>query len=223
MAVTIEDIVKVNLVLVGLRLLSTPEDVEAFRRAIGTDVQLAGAGLATNIQSGITEPQFSLSLNKDRITLELSPSRSTISRDYPSRENLPRLAKIAGQAINNSSIADQQLLAFGVNIDLVFDQDPDIPAFAYLSRRLFDVEALGGEGWQFVGGAGKVIFGDGARRWTIALEPRFSDETESRVFLSANLHMAEQNLPTESEIEYSLNEIWDEVHEFVQRLDEKGS
>ena len=222
MAVTTPEVVKANIVLVGIRLLSAPEEVEAFRRAIATEVQIAGAGLATNIQSGITEPQFVLTLNRDRITLELSPSRSAINRDYPLREDLPRLAEVAGQAIDNTSEDEQVLRAFGFNIELVFDQDSDAPAYGYLSRRLFAVDGLGSEGWRFIGGAGKLIFEDGGQRWTVALEPRFGDETEARVFLSVNLHKARQSLPTEHEIRDAFQEVWDEVHDFVKRLDERG-
>ncbi len=223
MAVTTPEVIKANIVLVGLRLLSAPEEIEAFKRAIATDVQIAGAGLATNIHSGIAEPQFALALNRDRITLELSPSRSAVNRDYPSREDLSKLAEVAGQAIGNTSVEEQELRAFGFNIELVFDQDPETPAFTYLSRRLFDVGALGSEEWLFTGGAGKLIFDDGKRRWTIVLEPRFSDESESRVFLSANLHEVRLTIPTEDEIRNSLEEVWDEVHDFVQRLEERGS
>lgn len=223
MAVTTPEVVKANIVLVGLRLLSAAEEFEAFRRAVGTDVQIAGPGLATNIQSGIAEPQFALALNRDRITLELSPSRSAVNRDYPSREDLSKLAEIAGRAISSTSVEEQELRAFGFNIELVFDQDPETPAFSYLSKRLFDVDALGSEGWRFTGGSGKLIFDNGERRWTVVLEPRFSDETESRIFLSANLHEARRTIPTEDEIRNSLEEVWDEVHDFLRRLEERGS
>lgn len=223
MAVTTPEVVKANIVLIGLRLLGAPEKFEDFKRAVATDVQIAGAGLATNIQSGIAEPQFALALNRDRITLELSHSRSAVNRDYPLREDLSKLAEVAGQAISNTSVEEQELRAFGFNIELVFDQDPETPAFRYLSKRLFDVDALGSEGWRFTGGAGKLIFDDGERRWTIVLEPRFSDESESRVFLSANLHEVKWTIPTEDEIRDSLEEVWDEVHDFVRRLEERGS
>ena len=56
MAATIQDVVKANLVLVGLRLLGTPEEFEAFKHAVSTDVQIAGASVIANIPSGVTEP-----------------------------------------------------------------------------------------------------------------------------------------------------------------------
>ena len=222
MAVTTPEVVKANIVLLGQRLLRAAEEIESFKRTIGTDVQLAGVGMGVNVQTGIAEPGLTLNLNRDRITLDLSPSQSVINRDYPLREDLARLAEVAGKAISNISGEEQDLRAFGFNIELVFDQDSDSPAFGYLSRRLFDVDGLGSEGWQFIGGAGKLIFGDGGRRWTVAMEPRFGDETESRVFLSVNLHKASQSPPTVDEIRNSFEELWDEVHDFVQRLDEKG-
>ena len=221
MAVTTPEVVKASLVLVGLRLLGTPKDLEGFKQAIGTDVQMIGAGLIANIPSGITEPGHTLALNRDRITLDLSQSRSTINRDYPLREDLHRLAKVAWQAIGNTSLARTQPRVIGFNIEMFFDQDSGIPAFEYLSKRLFDVGPLGNEGWQFVGGAGRLMFDDGGRQWTINLEPRFNDKTESRIFLSVNLHMGSQTLPDEVGIRAYLEELWDKVHDFVQRLDNR--
>ena len=223
MAITAPEVVKANLVLVGFRLLSAQNEIEAFRRAVGTDVRTVEAGLAVNVQSGLTEPLIGLALNKDRIALELAPARSTISRDYPQREDFPRLAEVAWQAIKNTSIGEQQLRAYGFNIEMVLDQDSGTPAFEYLSKRLFDVGPLGNDGWQFVGGAGKLIFSDSGRRWTINLEPRFNDETESRIFLNGNLHEARQDTPTADQIRESLEELWDEMCAFGQRLDKRES
>ncbi len=222
MAVTIQDVVKANLVLVGVRLLGKPQEFEGFKQAVRTDVQIVGAGLIADIPAGITEPGHTFALNRDRITLELSRSRSTISRDYPSREDLRRLAEVAWQAIDNTPLAGAQPRAFGFNIEMIFDQGSETPAFEYLSSRLFNVKPLGNEGWQFVGGAGKLIFDDSGRHWTINLEPRFNDKTESRVFLSVNLHMGEQPLPDEVGIRTTLEEVWDNIHQFVQRLDKSG-
>ena len=221
MAVTALEVIKTNLVMLGIRLLAAQEEFEAFRLAVGVDVLAAGAGLATNIQSGIAEPVLGLTLNRDRITMELSPTRAVISRDYPVRQDLHRLAEVAGQAINNTDVAGQQTQAYGFNIELVFDQDSGEPAFEYLSRRLFDADPLGNEGWQFVGGAGRIVFDDSGRRWTINLEPRFNSETESRVFLNANLNINERTTPDEAIIRAWLEEVWDKMELFVQRLDER--
>ena len=147
--------------------------------------QLAATGLIANIPSGNTEPGQTLTLNRDRIELELSRSRSSISRDYPLRGDLLRLAEVAGHAISNSTLEVGRLRAIGFNIELIFDQHSGASAFEYLSRRLFAVDPLGGKDWQLMGGAGRLIFNDSGRRWTISVEPRFNDATESRVFLTA--------------------------------------
>ena len=219
----VEDVIKVNIVLVGYRLLSTQEEVDTFRDDIKSDVQIAGAGFTANIQSGNTEPLYNLVLNKDRIALELSSLRSTISRDYPEEKDLVRLALVASQAIRVSDLTDQSPRAFGFNIELVFNPYADLPAFDYLGARLFR-EDLGNEGWTLSGGSGKLIFADNSSipgnliHWTIALEPRFNDARASRVFLSLNLHHSEERVPTQAEIEDSLKLLWDQAYKFVERL-----
>ncbi len=222
MVATILDVVKIDVVLVGYRLLRTLEEVNDFRLAIETDVQIAGAGLVTNAPLGVTEPTYTLVLNRDRIALEISSLRSTISRDYPSREDIARLADVAGQAISSTSDSDYTPRAFGFNIELVFDQDDGISAFRYIGDRLFNID-IWNDGWQISGGSGRMIFVDSnEKRWTVAIEPRFNDENSSRVFLSLNLHQDKQCVPAQEEMEDSLREIWDQAHKFVRWLD-KGS
>lgn len=221
MAARIQDVVKANMVVVGIRLLESPDELERFRRTIGTDVQIAGAGLVANIPAGTTEPGHMLALNRDRITLDLSPSRSTINRDYPLRQDLSRLAEVAWSALGNSAEVKLRPQVFGFNMEAIFDQDSNTPAFQYLSSRLFDVGSLGGDEWQFVGGSGRLIFEDKGRIWTFNLEPRFNDAGETRVFMGVNLHFGAHPLPDEQEIRGYLEDLWDNGHEFVNRLDDK--
>lgn len=222
MATTIQDVVSVNFVLVEFQLLRTPQDIEEFKNAVGVDVEVAGMGLFANIPTGRTEPGYALSLRRDRISLELSPPRSTIGMEYPTREGLARLANVAWQAIANTSIESDTPQAFGFNVEMVFNQDSGEPASRYLSDRLFSSQQLGSEGWELVGGSGKFIFNDGGIRWTFDVEPRFNDENESRVFLRVNLHKSENRLPDKEEIQSSLEKAWDEISGFVDRLDRSG-
>lgn len=221
MATKIQDVVKASFVVVGLRLLGKRTEFDAFKVAVDTDVQIAATGLIANVSSGNTEPGHTLTLNRDRIELELSRSRSSISRDYPLRGDLHRLAEVVGQAISNSAAEIERQWAFGFNVELIFDQHSGATAFEYLSRRLFAVDPLGGNEWQLIGGAGRLIFDDSGRRWTISVEPRFNEPTESRVFLTANLHISGDSLPDEEGVRTSLEEVWDRTHEFVEHLDNR--
>ncbi len=216
----VEDVVSVNMVLVGFPPFNAQEEFEAFRRAVGADLQIAGGGLIANPSPGVPEPSIQLTLNRDRITIDLAPSRSIINRDYPSREDLHRLSDVIGKFLSNSTYDTSRPQAFGINIKLIFDTESEISAFEYLSSRLFDVEPLGSTGWRFIGGAGRLIFDEDGRRWTISLEPRFNDYDESRVFLDSNLHVYGQPLPEEAGIGELLGEVWDEIHKFVKRLDQ---
>lgn len=224
MTFTVQDVVKADLVLLGLHLLRTPDELERFRQSINADVQITGTGLVANIASGTTEPGRSFAVNKDRITLESSQSRSSIAREYPAdKADLRRLANVAWQAISSTSHEGQPLRAFGFNMEIIFDQHTETSAFGYLSRRLFTDDPLGNEGWEFVGGAGRLLFVEGGRRWTVSFEPRFNNEEESRVFMGVNLHIDERSMPDETELIALLDEIWDESHNFVARLDSRDT
>lgn len=219
MGITTQDVLKANLVLVGLQLLSKPADFEEFRQLVATDVVTAGVGLVTNIPSGATEPGFVHTLNKDRITLDLSKARSVITRDYPSKADLHRLADVAAYAIRLSSRAGPQPAAFGYNLDLVYEQHSDAKSFSYLSQRLFNSNLSGRDGWNLVGGFGKLHYQDGSRRWMITVEPRFHDEQTTRIFLSLNLHINEQRYPGDEEIKKAFQEVWNQAHNIPKWLD----
>ena len=222
MAATRKEVLKANIVLVGVGLLGTQESLDAFSGSVDSDIVPAGAGLITNVPAGTLEPGYALSLNRERITLELSPSRSAINRDYPSGKNdLCTLAEIAGLAIESTS--PDTARAVGYNIELIYDQDSGTPASQYLAQRLFNADLISSDTWRLVGGAGRIIFDENGHSWRISIEPRFNDETSSRVFLSLNLHIGKDHLPEEREIEQYLRSAWDQAHNFADLLDARSS
>ena len=222
MAAIIQDVVNANLVLIGIGLLNTPNEVEKFKNSAGADVQ-AEFGLATIIPSGVTEPSRKLTLNRDRIVLNLSQSRSSIAREYPSTEDpikdFTRLSEVVQCAISSTELEAQSLVAYGYNIELVFDQDTGEPATHYLGNRLFGADFPSKETWELTGGTGQITFKDNARQWTISIGPRSNDEQSTRVAVGLNLHLNKQTLPDEAEIKATLEEIWNEAKDFMNRLD----
>ena len=221
MVASVQDVLKTNMVLVGVGLLNASEEVSAFTEAVGTDVVLSGAGIAFGIPAVPPESGRVLTLNRDRIALELFPSRSTIGREYPTYEELDRLAQVADYAISKTDSGSQELKAFGYNVELVYSQDSGNSSLRYLGDRLFAPNIPSSEGWVRVGGAGRMIFESNGARWMITVEPRFNDEAEARVFLSLNLHIAKQTLPEEAEIKASLQQAWKEAHNFTAYLDQR--
>ena len=224
MAATLHDVVSANLVLVGIGLLNQPEEAERFRRALDLDLGLE-VGLVTNLQSGLAEPSRTLTLDRERIALNLTSSRSTITREYPDRDrsDLARLAQVASLAIESTDLEDDTPRAYGYNIEMVFNQDTEQSAIQYLGERLFDYGLLSKEGRDLLGGRGQLIFRDAAGQWTISVGPRPGEEATPRFFLSLNLHKDEQRLPTEDEITGSLEEVWREALAFTDRLDKRGT
>jgi hypothetical protein len=220
MAATLLDVVSTNLVLVGIGLLRTPVEAEQFKNALDLDLRVE-LGLLANSQTGVTEQSKTFMVNRERTSLTLSASRSTITREYPERNDLQRLARIATQAVECSDLTDQSLEAFGYNIEMVFGQSSNENAFRYIGRRLFGVNPAGESTWNFEGGAGRLVFSDAFGRHSFSVEPRFGDESTSRVFLSVNLHRNESNLPEENDIADALDSLWTEAEVFMNRLDER--
>ena len=218
MPLNVEDVLQANLVLIGVRLVNTPEEITAFRSGVGTDVTTAEAGLNDKIVDRTHV------LNRDRIRVTGNPDRSSIAREYPGEADLDRLAEVAGIALASTDLQDQELRAYGYNIELVYDPDSGRRAIEYLSDKLFIPNLLSTEGWILTGGSGQLFFEKDGRIWQARLESRFRDEMTPKIFASLNLHRAEDNLafPTQNEIQHSLKLLWSEAHSLVNQIHAAG-
>ena len=211
----IEDILQANMVLIGISLVNTPNELAAFHKSVGTEITSVEAGMGTEVVNRIH------TLNRDRIKVTGTPDRSGIAREYPEESDLARLAQVAGMAIANTDLKGQELRAFGYNIELVYEPPSRERAIQYLLDRLFVPNLLRDGGLRLFGGSGRLFFEKNGRNWQAVLEPRFNDDKTTRIFMSLNLHRPETDLelPTEAEIERSLKSIWDEAHNLVDQLD----
>ena len=219
MPAEIQDILKINVVFVGIGLLNTPAEVEAFSGAVAADVQLEATGLVFGMPPILPEPGRKLAIPRERVTLDLSPARTIIEREYPTEGDVSRLAEVAGYAVQHTAPQESLPAAFGYNVELVFNQTSGSHSLRYLGDRLFHQRNFATDGWNLVGGAGRLIFDSVDGRWTIQLEPRFNSEETHQVFVNLNLHKAEQDLPQADEIRQSLTKVWNEVHTLITRFD----
>ena len=221
----IDDVLSANLVLVGVGLLSNPEELGKFRGLVDASFQVE-TGLVTNVLSGITEPSQTIHLHRDRIVLNLSPSRSTVAREFPDIDNpvpdLEHLSEIADFAIGASNLDGQELRAFGYNLEAMFVSNATSSAHQYLGGRLFGNRFPHRPDWQLAGGSGQLIFQDGNRRWTMTLQPRGDEDESSRVSLGLNLHCNQKQRPELGEMIASFSEIWHEAQQFINWLDQHG-
>ena len=218
MAIDIQDVLKVNVVFVGIGLLDEPASLEGFRVSVGSEVVPEGVIFEPHPGGAPMQGQI-LRLAKDRISLESSPFRTLVNRDYPTKDELARLAEVAGGAIANTNLETRKPRAFGFNVELVYDQSSESSALSYLANRIFSPHVSGIQGWELIGGAGRFIFNENAHRWTVRIEPRLNEENTTKVFLALNFHVNEERLLDESEILDFLVKTWEQAHNFVERID----
>ena len=226
----IVDVLKVYMVLVGVRLLSTQEERNAFERVVGAEVSSPpeiGIGIEINAPTGVSAPMnipapgpaSILNLNRERITLESVLDRSTISREYPSEDDLDRLSEVAKLAIERSNLLNQQLRAFGFNIEVVYELSPGETASQFISSKIFTLGLFQEAGFQLIGGAAKLQLVRNDSLWNMSVEPRLGDATANKIFVSLNLHRDDSKIPSRSTIRESLREVWNQAHSIMIRLD----
>ena len=221
MVARLQRVQSTNIVFVGLALLTDPAEAERFKAQVDPDLRI-DLGTVTNVASGESEPSRRITSDSDRIILELLPNRATITRQYPTRDDLPRFAEVISRAIACTQLSDSAPTAFGYNIEAVFTQDSGQPALNYLGNVLFAESPQANPDWRFAGATARTVFFADSGIWTITIEPRFNDPAEQRIFLSANLHKDQQRLPTQQEALTSLTEVWDETLAFIRHLNQRS-
>lgn len=221
MAVELQDILKANLVLLGLDLLKTEEELAAFRRDVGMEV--VDRPLPNiNVSPGNTVTPRALTLDRERTVLEMSPIRTVVHRNYPDVKDFDRISEIAALAIDKTDLTGSEpTVLCGYNLDLVFSQDSDPSAFTYLADRLFDVGLSQGLEWPLSGGSADLVFVDPARhQWTFTVQPRAFDPSGASVYLSLNRQIdSPQPIPHKDEITQSLLECREQAIKFMSVLD----
>ena len=220
MPIEMRDVLKVNVILVGFKLLNDPAEVDEFSKAVSAEVEIALGGLDVGLPPIPLEPARRLQIPRERVILSIASSRTVIEREYPGENDLDRLANIADHAIRCTADQPESLAALGYNIELVFRQTAEETAFQYLKSRLFHKQNLGIDGWTLIGGSGRLVFDSAEGRWTARIEPRHNDDSTGRVFVSLNLHKVDQRVPLPNEIRQNLNDVWGGVDKLISRLDE---
>ena len=221
MVAHLREIINFSLVIVDLELLTLDDQVREFQNTVDADVR-PGGGVSIDAATGRTQQARMLHLDRDRININLSPSRSSITREFPSVDNLTadteRFAHIADSALTSLPRLETAHFDFGYNVEMVFDQDYSPSALEFLGQQLLRTERIALPDRHFVGGACRLMVTDDVSQWTYSLEPRFNDLRTSRIFISVNRHNAERLLPQGSEIKDAILQVISDTQELMNRL-----
>ena len=227
---SLEDVLRADMVFAGIGLIDTPDAFERFKVSLdNTDLQ-AEIGRVTNVSGPISgigdlpDTAYKFTLIRDRITLEILPNvRASIAKEYPSiaegATDFERLAEVIRCGIDSTDSDIDKSNTFGYNMRLVFAPNLTDTATYYLGNKLFGSQSLGKEGWKLIGGMGTLIFEDGARNWTVNVEPRPRDDYSSmKIYLHLNLHFQDAELPSYEEIIATFDEMKVEADRFMAHL-----
>ena len=217
MTLSLIDVVKVDAVLLGDNLLANESAITSLRKALDLDDLQIGRGLATQVSTGETAPSITVSINRERVTVDVLPNRLAVAKEYPSRADLSRLAEVVRTVVDCSSLPTDRSVPHGYNIEMLYRCDGQTAA-AFISEHLLMSMRVAKDGWTPIGNNGRVVYQHGERQWTFSVEPRFNDPQTPIVYVAANLHIDSQPPPTTGPLSKELDTVWEEAQEFVGRL-----
>ncbi|MDE2786382.1 MAG: hypothetical protein OXL37_06930 [Chloroflexota bacterium] len=221
MASNLREIINFSLVIVNLELLASEGSFQGFQSAVDADIR-HGGGVSIDAATGQTQQARILHLDRDRVNLNLSPARSSVTKEFPAVDGLAAEAARFAQIVNSALLAGNDLggalYDFGYNAEMVFDQDSNPTAFEFLGERLLRKERVAPPNRQFLGGACRMIIRDELGQWTYNLEPRFNDPQTPRVFVNVNLHNEQRPLPQGTAVADAVVQLVGGVRDLMGRL-----
>ncbi len=225
MAATIDSVLEASFVLSNTALLGTDSEKEAFITAANTEViSEPGIGILRGALSAAPiQDTHRLTLNSDRIQIDLQQARTTIRLEYPSNIGaLDRLSAIVNIALRATKSLDGPAFTFGYNVNFMFEYGTDDPVLRYIAKRLISPTFIADKADGILGGKGTVIYSLNGRTWQAQIEPRFGDPNSERVYVALNCHFEECELPSnEVDVGSTFREVWQHAQEIVHYMNEQ--
>jgi hypothetical protein len=224
MVIALHEVANFSLVILNLDLLTTDDAVRQFQAEADVDIRRE-VGVNIDPVSGQAGPVKTFHLDRDRITMNLSEARSTITKEFPVVNSLEsevsRFADVVSHALSSRNNLNTAKFDFGYNAEMVFAQDASPTAFRFLGDHLINYGKIAVPNHQFLGGACQmIILDDHQRQWTYNLAPRFNDTATTRVFMGINLQSSQRRLPRGAEVTSALNQIVHDATGLMERLSE---
>jgi hypothetical protein len=215
MAVKKFDLIAIEFVIVGVELLNTPQSLGRFGSALReyrwTPISQAQNGFGDGRR---------VSLDRERIYLDLTATRSRVRQEYPAEDGFPDLAELVSRTIDLTDKPAGSVGPLGYNIEVSYEQDSERSAFSYIGQKVF--AGLGTiQDWNLVGGMGAAVrFEDnhGVIR-NVHIEPRFRNESFQRVYLHLNVHVNSNRVPTTAELAAGLSLALEDAKKFIYLLE----
>ena len=132
MAVKKFDLIAIEFVIVGVELLNTPQSLGRFGSALReyrwTPISQAQNGFGDGRR---------VSLDRERIYLDLTATRSRVRQEYPAEDGFPDLAELVSRTIDLTDKPAGSVGPLGYNIEVSYEQDSERSAFSYIGQKVF--------------------------------------------------------------------------------------
>ena len=224
-----QEVLKFNLVLVGIKLLEDEAAFRKFQHAVGKEVsrqggdmtvEIAGSALPGIAGSALPIPNLSqnLRIGSEQVSIDLVLDRATFTREYPALEDIDRFVEIIVAAVQCSSTSGRSVRAFGYNLEAVVGISPPANAAQFMTDHVVAGHSLSASGYEINSATVRMSCIRNGKLWNIRIEPR--QDNPNALLIALNFHHAENRIPSKRDIVEALNEIWNQVDIVVNSFQE---
>ena len=199
-------------------------DQEKFGKCVGAEVTIAQNIVlpASPTPAALAPTTVSLTLDRERITVEPLLERLEVTKMYPSApEELRRVGEVTSCALGNAGLVAGSVASVGYNMRFAYEIDQ--PVVALLKERCLAPTWPKPLDWGVLGSTTcNVLFRDvEGRQWTILMEPRNRDLESSKLFCDVNLHFQKPHDFNQRLFVANLQHLWETSTSFVKELTTK--
>ena len=206
------DVLQITVVMLGPGILRDAEERRRFGQRMGTEMIIAEPSV------GLEELPIVLTMNRERVRVELAPNRASIAQEYPTWNGVEAFAVLVHNLVNCTEDW-MDLEAIGYNIQLVHDLGAEALALRHLGSRLFVRDLPTPDDWTLEGGSAIIKFSEANNHlWTLTLDSRFNKIDTSKVFLDTNFHISAPVKPDAESVEALTRRVWQTSAAFVEAL-----
>ena len=224
-----QEVLKFNLVLVGIKLLEGEREFRRFQSAVGKEVsrpggdltiEIAGSALPGIAGGALPIPNLSqnLRIGSEQVSIDLALDRTTFTREYPALEDIDRFVEIIVAAVQSSSTVGRSVRAFGYNLEAVVGLSPPETAAQFMTEHVVAGHSLSASGYEINNASVGMSCIRNGKLWNIKIEPR--QDNPNALFMALNFHHTENRIPSKRDIVEALNEIWNQIDIVVNSFQE---
>ena len=226
MIVELEDLLSTGLVVLGVQLLNKSDSKQEFVSRVDGEVSetpvVEVARMVTSINVSDAEapslpsPTPILRLDRDRISLDFSPGRSSILQEYAKPGDFARLVEVTNLAFELTDFHAETPSAYGVNIIAVYSLFDGVTASQFIADQMYDLTPLREYGYHIRSASSDLSLERDGLAYNVRFQPRLQSSQTPKLYVGLNAHSDDGSSLLQADLNALFESAWHHLDSVVR-------